>query len=205
MALSRAKRRLASAGSDIRGRVSPVTGSARDSLGSALDDTRSRVGPALGDARERLAPALEEARDKLAPVAQQAIVSSRRKGRRAAVRLGLAEEPKQGHKFRNLLALLGLSGVGYFLYRKFYSGAQSWSEPSTATTTGGSRGTSTGMHTAPASAARPPGGGSDSTPKPHRNTEAAPTAPLASEETVESPEPTTPDNPLEEKQVDKES
>lgn len=203
VALSRTKRRLASARGDVRDRVGPAAGSARVSLGVALDDTRSRVGPALDDAKQRIAPALvdardklapaleetrdrivpalEDARDKLIPVAQQAVVSSRLKGRRAAVKLGLAEEEKTSHKLRNLLVLLGLGGAGFLAWKRFFGADDSWSE-------------------APSRSPEP-------APRhefPHRNTEAAPTAPLASEETVESHDPTTPDSPLEEKAVDKE-
>jgi hypothetical protein len=209
VALSRAKRRLTSATGDVRDRVGP-----------ALGDARDKAGPVLEETRDRITPVLEDARNVLAPVAQQAIAGSRRRGRRAAVRLGLAEEPKQSHRFRNLLILVGLSGAGFLAYKKFFSGGESWSEADAGTTNGGSRGPVAGSHSAstpsasaastgsaPAPAPAPASGSTSKTTsapkaKPRRNNETAPTAPLASEETVESHEPTTPDEPLEENKID---
>jgi hypothetical protein len=205
VALSRAKRRLTSATGDVRDRVGP-----------ALGDAKDKVGPALGETRDRITPVLEDARNVLAPVAQQAIAGSRRRGRRAAVRLGLAEEPKQSHRFRNLLILVGLSGAGFLAYKKFFSGGESWSEADAGTTNGGSRGPGAGSHSASTpsasaastrSAPAPASGSTSKTAsapkaKPRRNNEIAPTAPLASEETVESHEPTTPDEPLEENKIE---
>jgi len=220
VALGKAKRRLSSTTEDVRDRVSPVAGSARDSVGSVLDDTRTRlapvigevkgritpvigdakekVAPAFGETRDRIAPVIEDARKALAPVAQQAIAGGRRGGRKAAIRLGLAEEPKQGHKLRNLLVLLGLSGAGFLAYKKFFGGGEQWSDAGESA--------SGGAHSAGATAATPAdrsAGVEVTTQSPlsaeaESGNETAPTAPLASEETVESIAPTTPDTPLEE-------
>ena len=96
------------------------------------------------------------------PAVTSAVAASKDKGHDAAVKLGLAEEPKKKHRIRKLLIVLGLGGVAAFVVKKLRGGGEpEWIAPR----------------------------------------DAAPTAPLASPETVESPEPTTPDEPLEEHQV----
>jgi hypothetical protein len=184
---------------DARARFSPVIGEVRGRIAPALDDARSRVVPALDDARGRLTPALEETRDrigpaledarhKLVPVAQQAVSSGKRQGRKAAVRLGLAEEPKKRHKLRKLLLLLGIGGAGFFAYKKLFGTQDSWTDAGTTSASASSAGQ------VPGSAPRHEQSG--------EHAPSAPTAPLASEETVESPQPTTPDHPLEEERID---
>ncbi len=206
MALRTKTRRdkLRSAVHDARDGVQPAAESAMDRIGSAtgelvstvaasvgpaLEDARDRVKPAVEDARDRLTPMVEEARDKIAPLAQQAVVEGKRRGRRAAERLGVVEEPKKSHKLRNLVILVGLGGLAAFIYTKmtgkdadpvWTSGRDSAAAQSDSTPAG-----ETGAH------ATAPVDGSDT----------APTAPLASEETVESPQPTTPDKPLRKKKV----
>jgi hypothetical protein len=172
-----------------------------DKIGSATEQivatVASTVGPALEDAKEKakdvandsLKPAVEDAKDKaldtyrdtLVPLAQQALVEGKVRGRRAAIKLGVADEPKKSHKLRNLLILIGLGGVAAFVYTKMTGkdADPAWTQ---------SRDTSA---TRPAHAATAPVDGSDT----------APTAPLPSEETVESPTPTTPDKPLKKKDV----
>lgn len=207
MALRTKTRRdkLRSAVHDARDSVQPAAESTIDKLGSAaeqlvsnvvasvgpaLEDARDRVKPAVEDARDRLAPMVDDARDKIAPLAQQAVVEGRRRGRRAAERLGVVEEPKKkSHKLRKLLIVVGLGGLAAFIYTKM-TGKDAdpvWTtdRDTAAAQPGGTSTTPTGAH------ASGPTDGSDT----------APTAPLASEETVESPTPTTPDKPLRKKQV----
>ncbi|MFY9914226.1 MAG: hypothetical protein WAK18_06145 [Nocardioidaceae bacterium] len=206
MALRTKTRRdkLRSAVHDARDGVQPAADSAMDkissatgelvstvaaSVGPALEDARDRVKPAVEDARDRLTPMVEDARDKIAPLAQQAVVEGKRRGRRAAERLGVAEEPrKKSHKLRNLVILVGLGGLAAFIYTKM-TGKDAdpvWtSSRDTAAAQSSSSDSEPGAH------ASGPVDGSDT----------APTAPLASEETVESPQPTTPDKPLRKKKV----
>jgi hypothetical protein len=231
---------VASALDETRQRVSPALSDAGAKLGSALEDAKVRIAPALGEAKEKVGPALEETRDRIGPlledarsrvvpVAQQAIAESRRKGRSAAVKLGIAEEPKKTHKFRNLLVLLGISGAGLFLYKKFFGRTETWSDAGGAPATSAPRSETTGAPNASVAAAATEAAkeatekvaekasavkakveskinakaSSAKEPKDQAtNNETAPTAPLASEETVASHEPTTPDNPLEETKID---
>ena len=161
------------------------------------------VKPAIEQAKEKIGPALQDAKDSIAPIAQQAVEEGRTRGRSAAVKMGIADEPKSSHKVRNLIIALGLAGVAAFVYKKFTgrNTAPDWtmsptpdSEPAPMRTgsddaaTGAAASASTGSE---ATAAAGPVDGSDT----------APTAPLASEETVESPVPTSPDDPLVKKDI----
>jgi hypothetical protein len=100
--------------------------------------------------------------------------------------MGIVEEPKSSHRLRNLLIVLGLGGIAAFVYTKL-TGKQAdpaWTtspeEPARHIAAVSDTGTAAG-----------PVDGSDT----------APTAPLPSEETVESPVPTTPDDPLEKRDL----
>ena len=167
---------------DARSTVQPAAEVALDKIGTATEQfvstVASTVGPALEDAKDK---ALDTYKDTLIPLAQQAIVEGKVRGRRAAIKLGVADEPKKSHKLRNLLVLIGLAGLAAFAYKKVTGkdADPAWTQ---------SRDSSA---TRPAHAATAPVDGSDT----------APTAPLASEETVESPTPTTPDKPLKTKDV----
>lgn len=187
----------------------PAAELAKDKIGAvtenALASVAQTVGPALGDARQRLVP-----------VAEQAIAQGRRQGRRAAVRLRVAQEPEpveipKSHKLRNLVLMLGLGAIAAAVYKKMTGkdADPAWTagrdsaaaapaapvvaEPAgsdpltTAAPTTGAFGSDDGLDTEPAATSAGPIDGS----------ETAPTAPFASEETVESPVPTTPDEPLE--------
>lgn len=192
--------KLRSAAQDARDTVQPAAETAIDkieaateqivsSIGPALEDARDKVKPTVEDARDKLIPLVEDARDKaletLVPLAQQAVVEGKVRGRRAAVKLGIADEPKKSHKLRNFLIVLGLGALAAFVYKK-----------------------ATGKDADPAwtqsrdsSAARPPAHVAGTTTAPVDGSDTAPTAPLPSEETVESPTPTTPDKPLRQKKV----
>ena len=49
-------------------------------------------------------------------------------GRRAAVTLRLAEEPKSRHPVRNLLVLLLILGAAFVVYKKFFGGQTPWQD-----------------------------------------------------------------------------
>jgi hypothetical protein len=154
----------------------------------AVQDAKDKVAPAIQEAKDKIVPAIQEAMDKVIPVAEQAIQESKERGRMAAEKVGIVEKPKKSHKLRNLLIVLGLGGVAAFVYTKL-TGKQAdpaWTtsperdEPARHIAAVNDSGTAAG-----------PVDGSDT----------APTAPLPSEETVESPVPTTPDEPLEKKNL----
>ncbi|MGH3470711.1 MAG: hypothetical protein ACRDPG_01530 [Nocardioidaceae bacterium] len=128
MATMMSRKRLQSVAGDVQDSVSPAAEIARDKLISATEQARAsvgpaleRVGPALADARDLLAPKVEDARQALAPVASEAVTRGRQQGYRAAVRLGIVEEPKSSHKVRNLLIVLGLGGLVAVAYKKWYA------------------------------------------------------------------------------------
>lgn len=169
----KSQNKLVSAAGDVRDAAVPAAEQAAASVAST-------VGPALSDAKDRITPLLEDARDAIIPAAEAALEAIKDKGHDVAVSAGVAEEKKKSHKLRNFLIVLGLGGAIAFTIKKL-SGKDAdpvWTE---------SRDDAAAGRTA--------------TSSPVDQSDTAPTAPLASEETVESPVPTTPDNPLEEKRV----
>lgn len=169
------------AASSVSASVGPVLSDAKDKVGPALSDAKDKVGPALSDAKDKLTPLLEDARDAIVPAAEAALAAVKEKGHDVAVSTGVVEE-KKGHKFRNFLIVVGLGAAIAFVIKKV-SGKEAdpvWTSGRDDAAAGGPVVSSAG---------------------PVDESDTAPTAPLASEETVESPIPTTPDNPLEERQV----
>jgi hypothetical protein len=152
-----------SAGSTVTSTVGPALSDARDKIGPIVGDAKDRLGPVVEEAKDVLVRSAEEAKEILAPVAAEAVKATKETGRKAAVKAGIADEPKKSHKLRNLLIMLGVGALVAFVYKKV--------------------------------------AGRDSAPQWTATRDVAPTAPLPSEETVESPVPTTPDEPLEEKSV----
>jgi hypothetical protein len=150
-----------------RDKITEAAGSAgstvSSTVGPALSDARDKLGPAVEDAKDAIAAGVEEAKELIAPVAAEAVKAVRDTSHKAAVKTGLADEPKKTHKVRNLLIVLGIGAAVAFVYKKV--------------------------------------AGRDSAPEWTAARDTAPSAPLASDETVESPVPTTPDEPLEEKSV----
>ncbi len=181
----------------------PPTAVAKEKLGAATAAT----GTALASVASTVGPALDDARHRLAPVAEQALAQSKRQGRRAALKLGMVQEPvePETHKIRNLMVMLGLGAMAAAAY-KMLSGKDA--DP--AWTAGRD---SAAAPTAPVTVdvvdeystvdpvmAEPAGSDPLMSDVPIAGSvagsETAPTAPLASTETVESPVPTTPDEPL---------
>jgi hypothetical protein len=182
--------------------VGPVIEDARGKLAPYVEDAKDRISPVVEDARDRISPVVDSARDKIVPAAGVAVAAGKRRGRKAAVALRLADEPKKSHKVRNLLILLGLGGAAAFVYAKL-----SGKDADPAWTAGRDRAaaptTPVAEPTTPAAeSAEPPLTEPVEPPVTEAdNSDVAPTAPFASEETVESDVPTTPDEPLEEKEV----
>jgi hypothetical protein len=195
----------------VAGTVGPVIGSVASSVGPAVDDARERLAPLVADARDRIAPvvadakdrigpAVDSAKDKIIPAAGVAVAAGKRRGQKAAVALGLVEEPKPSHKLRNVLILLGLGGLAAFVYTKLSGGKDA--DP--AWTAGRDRAaapTTAEPVPTPVPAPEPVSPLAEEGSTVEDNSDTAPTAPFPSEETVESTVPTTPDTPLEERSV----
>lgn len=181
----KSQNKLVAVAEDVRDAAVPAAGQAASSVtaavGPALSDAKDRVGPALSDAKDKITPLLEEARDAIVPAAEAALEAVKEKSHEVAVSAGVVEENKS-HKLRNFLIVIGLGAAIAFVIKKV-SGKDAdpvWTDTRDDAAAGGPVVSSTG---------------------PVDQSDTAPTAPIPSEETVESPVPTTPDNPLEERQV----
>ncbi len=166
-------------------KVAPAAGSAWEKMAPAAEDAYTKVS-------ETLVPVVKDASARVAPYAGEALAQGRRHGRRAAVKLRLAEEPKpKSHKLRKLLTVLGIAGAATFVYKKMTGGG---ARVSGAHSDAGQPGGTTrvpGTHSDPA---RPGGTAETDAALPN---ETAPAAPLAAEESKTSAVPTDPDNPTE--------
>lgn len=119
---------------DLGSRVAPTVESARDKAAPLLADARDKAAPLISEARERTAPALQEAKDRLTtevlPVLTAAVAAagaatedvrdeSKKRGKAVAAALkGEVAAPKETHRVRNLLILLGLGGLVAFVVKK---------------------------------------------------------------------------------------
>jgi hypothetical protein len=181
----RARRRAAdseeatgSGASDAAGTIQDAASTAWDKVAPVAETAWEKVAPVAEDAYAKMSeviiPVVKGASSKVAPYAEGAVAEGRRHGRRAAVKLRLAQEPKKSHKLRRLLTVLGIAGAAAFVYTKVTGGAGA--QPS-------------GAHVDAGQASDGPG----SVPA----NETAPTAPVAAEESKTSAVPTDPDNPTE--------
>lgn len=166
---------------EARAAVAPKLADARDAIAPKVADARDAVGPRVANVRDQVssqvAHAVSEAREQAAVIAAEA----ERRGTLASAALKGedVQEPKSRSKFKSLLVIVGLAGIGAVVARKVAGGnADNWQSSYTP---------------APAPAPTP--------------TPAAPQAGASPGETVadsiEEPHPvTTPDNPVETVQVD---
>jgi vacuolar-type H+-ATPase subunit H len=113
--------------SDARDKAGPLLSDARDKAGPLLADARDKAGPLLADARDKAGPVVADARERLnkdvLPAISAAIAAAgeatedvrgeaKKRGLAAAAALkGEVEAPKNRHRVRKLLILLGLGGV----------------------------------------------------------------------------------------------
>jgi vacuolar-type H+-ATPase subunit H len=132
-----------------RDKAGPALAEARDKAVPVLADARDRAVPVLVDARDKAAPYVAEARDKAAPYVSDARdkftetvlpaltaalasvdeatedvrdeTKKRGKAVAAALKGEVAVPEKKKHRGRKLLVLLGLSGLGYAAFKKFGS------------------------------------------------------------------------------------
>ena len=117
-----------------REKAAPLIAEAREKAVSYGTEAREKAGPLVAEAREKATPALESARDKLTtevlPVITAAIAAAgeatedvrgetKKRGKAAVAALkGEVEAPKEKHRVRKLLILLGLGGVVAFVAKK---------------------------------------------------------------------------------------
>ena len=128
---------------EARDKAAPLIADARERTAPLLAEAREKTAPFVAEAREKAAPALHEAKDRInsdvLPVLTAAVAAAAaatedvreetgKRGKAAVAALkGEVEAPKQTHKLRNLLVLLGLGGLVAFVVKK-----KSDREPSTA-------------------------------------------------------------------------
>lgn len=128
---------------EARGKAAPLLADARERTAPLIADAKEKAAPLVAEAREKAAPALHEARDRInsdvLPVLTAAVAAAgaatedvrgetAKRGKAVAAALkGEVEAPKQTHKLRNLLILLGLGGLVAFVVKK-----KSDREPTTA-------------------------------------------------------------------------
>ena len=182
--------------------VLPTAEVAKEKIGAATAAT----GNALASVAQTVGPAIDDARQRLAPVAEQAITRGKQGGRRAAVKLGVIEEPKETHKIRNLMLFLGLGALAAAAFKMmrgndadpaWTSGRDTAASPAAPVASDPLHATSSVDPVVAEPAGSDPLTAEMAATGPLESTEPAPTAPLAAPETVESPVPTTPDEPLE--------
>jgi vacuolar-type H+-ATPase subunit H len=200
---------------NARDKAAPVLADARDRAVPVLTDARDKAAPYVADARDKAAPYVADARDKIStavlPVITAALASvdeatedvrdetmKRGKAVAAALKGEVEAPPEKKHRFRTLLMLLGLGGIAFAAYKKLGSKqpTTNWQSsytppPAPTPSTGGgpvAGGAAAGAHRADegddTAASDPAEAASDATDVPHGTT--------------------TPDNPVEEIDVNKE-
>ena len=123
---------------DARDKAVPVLADARDRAVPVLVDARDKAAPYVAEARDKAAPYVSDARDKFAETVLPALTAAlasvdeatedvrdetkkRGKAVAAALKGEVAVPEKKKHRGRKLLVLLGLSGLGYAAFKKFGS------------------------------------------------------------------------------------
>ncbi|MGA8210067.1 MAG: hypothetical protein WB441_08940 [Nocardioidaceae bacterium] len=212
---------------DAREKAAPYVADARDRAAHGLADARVKAAPVLADVRDRTAPVLADVRDRTAPVladardrftgdvvpavaaALAAVDESTEDVRHEAGRRGKAvvaalkgevEPPRRTHRLRNLLLLLGLGGAIFAASRKLGSQQSStWqSAPTPAPTPDPTTATS------PSTEAAAAGGAHLAQEEPMADDVAASDPAEAASDATDRPHPaTTPDDPAEQIDVDR--
>ena len=191
---------------EAREKAAPLIADARDRTAPFLADAKEKAAPLMAEAREKAAPALHEARDRLSsdvlPVLTAAVAAAgaatedvreetAKRGKAVAAALkGEVEAPKETHKLRNLLVLLGLGGLIAFVVKK-----KSDREPTTAW--------QSSYTPTPASATNSGTGGAHKAEEPADDAGGASPDVAAADAAATPHEATTPDNPAETVDVSK--
>ncbi|MBA3412000.1 MAG: hypothetical protein H0U15_14440, partial [Geodermatophilaceae bacterium] len=102
--------------SDLADRIAPAVESARDRAVPVIADARDKAAPAFGSAKDRfnsdVLPALTAAAVAAGEATEEVRGETRKRGRAAVAALkGEIEAPKETHRFRNFLVVLGLGGI----------------------------------------------------------------------------------------------
>jgi F0F1-type ATP synthase membrane subunit b/b' len=188
---------------EAREKAAPLIADAREKAAPLVAEAREKAAPLVAEAREKAAPALHDAKDRLnsdvLPVLTAAVAAAgaatedvrgetAKRGKAVAAALkGEVEAPKETHRLRNLLVLLGLGGIVAFVVKKMSDRepTTAWQSSYTPTPTGTAGG---GAHKAEESADDAGGASPD----------------VAAADAAASPHPaTTPDNPAETVDVSK--
>jgi ElaB/YqjD/DUF883 family membrane-anchored ribosome-binding protein len=191
---------------EAREKAAPLIADARDRTAPFLADAKEKAAPLMAEAREKAAPALHEARDRISsdvlPVLTAAVAAAgaatedvreetAKRGKAVAAALkGEVEAPKQTHKLRNLLVVLGLGGLIAFVVKKKSDRepTTAWQSSYTPTPAASSTTTTGGAHKAEEPADDAGGASPD----------------VAAADAAAAPHPaTTPDNPAETVDVSK--
>lgn len=152
---------------EVMGRLAPHVESARDKAAPLIADARERTAPYVAEVREKTSPVVEGAKTKFTaevlPVLTAAVAAAaeatedvreeavKRGAATAAALKGEVPPPKESHKLRTFLILIGLGAVAAFVAKKMSdreakTAWQSSYNPSPASTS-----TSSGTSTATAS------------------------------------------------------
>ena len=211
---------------DARDKAAPVLADARDKAAPVLADARAKAAPVLAEARDKAAPYVAEARDKAAPYVAEArdrittevlpavtaalatVDAATLEARHETVKRGKAvaaalkgevEAPQKKHRGRMVLLLLALGGAVFAISKKLGSRQpttnwQSSYTPPPAPTTPTAGG--------PVAGVAPEGGQHRGEPSPD-DTAASDPGEAASDATDVPHDASTPENPVEEIDVDR--
>lgn len=192
-------------------------------------EAREKAAPYVAEARERTSPAIEGARTKLAtevlPVLTAAVAAASEateEARGEAKRRGLAtaaalkgelEPPKETHRLRSLLILLGLTGIAALVAKKLSDreASTAWQSsysptPASPTDTASAPTYSAPGVSTPAADDTPMGTAAAAAAAAHTHDEGAAGPDEAASDATDVPHPaTTPENPAEEIDIDKRS
>ena len=109
--------------SDLADRIAPTVESARDRAVPVLADARDKAAPAFGSAKDRfnsdVLPALTAAAVAAGEATEEVRGETRKRSKAAVAALkGEIEAPKETHRFRNFLVVLGLGGIAAAVAKK---------------------------------------------------------------------------------------
>jgi len=147
--------------SDLADRIAPTVDSARDRAVPVIADARDKAAPAFGSAKDRfnsdVLPALTAAAGAAGEATEEVRGETRKRSRAAVAALkGEIEAPKETHRFRNFLVVLGLGGIAAAVGKKLSDRPATTTWQSTPTSTPTSSPTSSpepasseGTHRAP--------------------------------------------------------
>ncbi|QNN54459.1 hypothetical protein [Nocardioides mesophilus] len=149
--------------SDLAERIAPSVEMAREKTAPLIAEAREKAGPVIADARDKATPVVQDARTRFTtevlPALTAAVAAANeatedvreetaKRGKAAVAALrGEVEAPKQTHRLRNLLVVLGLGGVVAFVAKKMSSrpATTTWQSPTPPTPPSA---TNTGTHRA---------------------------------------------------------